>query len=415
MRQTEMHESYIVGFARSPVVRAVNPDVRLTPKKRSQGKFKNLRPDELTAQVVKGLLARFPDLDPAIIADLMIGCATPEAEQGFNVARMIALKAGLPDSVGGVTINRLCASGAQAVTFAHAMISTFGWKAVIAGGVESMSLIHPGGKPFLVDPAQFRARPGTYDPMGTTAENVVRRFYRDFAISREDQDRFAYESHMKAIAAISKGYFDGEIIPITLPDGEVVTMDDGPRSDTTLEGLARLRAEFQTDKYATVTAGNSSQVSDGASVLLLMRGDVMRAPGLTPMGKILHHVNVGFEPEIMGVAPMISIPRVLAEYGLTIDQIALFETNEAFACQCLVIEQAVGIPREKHNVNGGAIALGHALGSTKAMLIGKTLRELIRRNEKLGVVSACVGGGQASSVIIENCQYTGENELASLS
>jgi acetyl-CoA acyltransferase len=411
MTEPRMHEAYIVGFARSPVVRAVNPEVRLNPKKRSQGKFRNLRPDELTAQVIKGLLARFPALSPELITDVMIGCATPEAEQGFNVARMIALKAGLPDSVGGVTINRLCASGAQAVTFAHAMISTFAWKTVIAGGVESMSLIHPGGKPFLVDPAQFEARPGTYDPMGVTAENVVRRFYKDYAVSREDQDKFAYESHMKAIAAIANGYFDDEIIPITLPNGEVVRVDDGPRSDTTLEGLARLRPEFQTDEYATVTAGNSSQVSDGASVLLLMRGDVMRALGLKPMGKILHHVNVGYAPEIMGVAPMISIPRVLEESGLTIDQIALFETNEAFACQCLVIEQAVGIPREKHNVNGGAIALGHALGSTKAMLIGKALRELIRRDEKLAVVSACVGGGQGSSVIIENCQFGEKTEL----
>lgn len=398
-----MQRAYIVGYKRTPIGKGVSPSDRFNPKKAFTGSFKDLRPEDLAALAIQGVLAEFPQLDPSRIDDLILGCATPEAQQGFNMARMTALRAGLPETVPGVTVNRLCSSGLQALAFANNAIQCEEADVILAGGVESMSMIPPGGAAFYPNPTLFAMRPGAYDTMGQTAENVA----RQFGISRQEQDQFAFESHSKALAAMAGGLFDDEIIPVTLPSGEVIRIDENPRA-TSLEVLGKLPPAFMPlDPGATVTAGNSSPISDGATALLLMSERMVEELGITPLGRIVKYGAHGYAPELMGAAPIAAVPKVLARAGLRISDMGLFELNEAFGSQCCAVRRELGIPVDLLNVLGGAIATGHPLGCTAGFLTGKTLRHLIRLDLRYGLVTMCVGGGQAGAAIIENSRHSG--------
>jgi acetyl-CoA acyltransferase len=376
--------------------------VRSAAGKAPRGSLKDTRPDEMLGQVLRGALARIPGLDPARIDDIVIGTAMPEAEQGMNIGRIATFLAGLPDTIPSLTINRFCSSGLQSLAQAAASI-TAGWQDVaLTGGVESMSIIPMGGQKPSPHPGLMATRPEAYTPMGITAEIVAERY----GITREMQDQFAVASHQKALAAIKSGRFVDEIVPITTRvnvEGAwrdlTFTTDEGPRGDTSYEGLARLKPAFK--QGGSVTAGNSSQMSDGAAATVIMGRDVAEALGLPILGVLRSFQVGGVAPEIMGIGPIVAIPKALKKAGITMDQVDLIELNEAFAAQSLAIVKELGIDPAKVNVNGGAIALGHPLGCTGAKLVASLLHEMPRRNARYGVVSMCIGGGMGAAAVFE--------------
>jgi len=388
-----MRNAVIVSLARSPIGRA------------KKGSLKDTRPEEIAAPVLKELLKRTKGLEPEMVDDVILGCAMPEGEQGMNIARVVSLLAELPDTVPAMTINRFCSSGSMSIAMAADMIRAGSAEVILAGGVESMSMVPMGGNKLTADPAALAFNPDIYAGMGTTAEIVARKF----EITREEQDQFALESHKKAVAAIAAGKFKEEIVPLkvrTMDDGAwkefVMDTDEGPRADTTLEGLAKLKPAF--DPIGTVTAGNSSQINDGAAIVAVMSEDKADELGLKPIAFVREWVVAGVPPEIMGIGPAKAVPKLLKKAKLTFDDIDLFELNEAFASQsvyCLKALSALGLDPAKVNVNGGAIATGHPLGATGAVLTCKILGELKRRNAKRGVVTMCIGGGMGFAYILE--------------
>ncbi len=384
---------------RDPVVVAA---VRTPVCKANKGGFKDTRPDDLMMTAIKGLLAKVPDFDTAQIDDVVIGTAFPEAEQGLNIARTVALGAGLPDSVPGLTINRYCSSGLQSLAQAAAQIQA-GWIDVaLTGGVESMTRIPMGGQKPAPNPVLIQERPDIFVTMGMTSENVCSRF----DVSRADQDAFAVRSHQKAAAAIAEGKFADEIVPVDTriwKNGAwkdvTITIDDGVRGDSTVEGLAKLRAVFA--KNGATTAGNASQMSDGAAATLVMSRAKAEENGLEALGVLRSFVVVGVEPSIMGIGPAVAIPKAVEKAGISLDDVEVFEINEAFASQALYCVRELGIDPERVNPNGGAIALGHPLGCTGAKLTATLLHEMKRRGSRYGVVSMCIGGGMGAAAVFE--------------
>ena len=385
-----MIEAVIVDCLRTPVGKA------------PRGGLRNTRPDDLAATVIRALLERYREVPKEEVDDVILGCAMPEAESGANVARIAALRAGLPDSVPGVTINRFCASGLQAIAMAADRIRTGGASIVIAGGAESMSMLPFDRTRFSPNPWLVDHLPEIYMGMGLTAEQLQRKY----GISREDQDEFAHRSHHKALRAQAEGNFDDEIVPVavesTTLDGTrrtVFTRDEGPRADTSVEALAKLKAVFMAD--GTVTAGNASQMSDGAAVALVMSEEKARELGLKPKARFVSLAVAGVPPEVMGIGPVRAIPKALDMAGLKLDGIGLIELNEAFAVQALAVIRHADLPLERVNVNGGAVALGHPLGCTGAKLTATILREMARRDVRYGMVTMCIGGGQGAAGIFE--------------
>lgn len=387
-------EAVIIDCLRTPVGKA------------PRGRLKNVRPDDLAATVIGALLQKYPQVSADDIDDVILGCSMPEAEAGMNVARIAALRAGLPDIVPGLTVNRLCASGLQAIAQAADRIRAGGAAIILAGGAESMSLLPMFGHNFAPNPRLVDEHPGVYLSMGLTAENLQRRY----AIPREEQDAFALRSHQNALRAQSAGLFDEEIVPVTvgctsLANGKprtqysVVMKDEGPRPDTSLESLSKLRPVFHAS--GTVTAGNTSQMSDGAAAALVMSNAAARRLGLKPLARFVSYAVGGVPPEIMGLGPVVAIPKALALAGLPLDAIDLIELNEAFAVQALAVIRQAGLNLDKLNVNGGAIALGHPLGCTGARLTATLLHEMRRRRARYGMVTMCVGGGQGAAGIFE--------------
>jgi acetyl-CoA acyltransferase len=388
------------------VVSAVRTAVGKAPK----GTLKATRPDDLGAIAVKGALERVPTLDPEEIEDVIIGCAMPEGEQGMNMARVISLRAGLPVESAAMTINRYCASGLQSIALAAERIRGGSANVIVAGGAESMSYVPMGGNKIAVNPWLVDNYPGSYMSMGLTAERVA----KHYGITREDSDKFAFESHQKALAAIEAGHFADEIVPVpvvtTVPNGggkpstkeKEFNVDEGPRADTSIEALSKLRAVFHAK--GIVTAGNSSQTSDGAAAAVIMSEDRAKELGAKPLARFVSFAYAGCLPEEMGIGPVYAIPKALKLAGLTLDQIDVIELNEAFAAQSLAVIKTLGIDPARVNVNGGAIALGHPLGCTGAKLTATILRELKRRNARYGMVTMCVGGGMGAAGIFENLQ-----------
>jgi acetyl-CoA acyltransferase len=381
--------------------------VRTAIGKAPRGTLHNMRPDDMGAEVVKGAIAQVPGLDVHQIDDLIFGCSFPEAEQGFNMGRVIAQRAGLPDSVPGCTVNRFCSSGLQTIAMATQSILAGHADLIIAGGAESMSLIPMGGHVLLPNPDLLAEAPQVYLSMGLTAENVAREYH----ISREDQDAFALRSHQRALAAIQAGRFDREIIPLTVREtlyemGKTHTVesefriDEGPRADTSLEALAKLPAVFRLG--GSVTAGNSSQMSDGAAAAIVMSDRKVHELGVKPMSRLLGYTVTGVAPELMGIGPITAIPKVLAQVGLTLNDIGLIELNEAFAAQSLAVIRKLGLNEDIVNVNGGAIALGHPLGCSGAKLTATLLHEMQKRGIRYGLVTMCVGGGMGAAGVFEN-------------
>lgn len=384
-----MRDVAILSAVRTPIGRAIKGNLRFT------------RPDDLGALVVKEALRR-ADVPAAQIEDVVLGCAQPESEQGLNVARLISLLAGLPDEVPAMTINRFCSSGLQATSIVADRIAVGGIDAGIAGGVESMSMIPMGGSRVSFNPRLMDSDPDAYIPMGNTAENVARRF----EISREAQDAFAFASHQKAVAAWTEGRMAAEVVPVetrVFEDGAwkptKVDRDEGPRADTTAEKLGALKPAF--DPTGTVTAGNSSPLNDGAAAVVLMAADKAREQGRKVRGYFRAFAVAGVPPEIMGTGPVPAVRKLLAKTGLKPDQIDLYELNEAFASQAVYCIRELGLPADRVNVNGGAIALGHPLGATGARQIATALHELERRRGKRAVITMCVGGGMGAAGLIE--------------
>jgi acetyl-CoA acyltransferase len=383
-------EIVIVDAVRSAVGRA------------HKGSLALKRPDELAGEVVKALLARNPQVKAADVEDLVLGCAMPEGEQGLNIARVVGLLAGLPDECGGQTVNRFCSSGLQAIATGAAGILMGSYDIVIAGGVESMTMVPMTGNKLSASPEAIAHYPTVYTPMGITAENVAKKF----GVSRETQDAFALNSQKKATAAREAKKFEDEIVTvhgIRFDGHEKKTFefrtDEMVRADTTAEGLASLKPAFSAT--GSVTAGNSSPLSDGAAASLLMSRDKANSLGLKPLGILRQFTTVGVDPAIMGIGPVPAIRKLLAKTKLTIKDIDLFEVNEAFASQASYCQKELGIPDEKINVNGGAIALGHPLGCTGAKLTATALHELKRRGGKYAVVSMCIGGGMGAAGLFE--------------
>lgn len=389
-----METAYIIDGYRSAVGKA------------PRGSLRNMRADDLGAQVLRQLLAKIPQLDPSRIDDVMVGNATPEAEQGLNLGRMISLMGLNTDAVPGLTINRYCASGLETIALAAARIQSGMADCIVAGGVETMSPIPFGGWRLVPNPKVAKAHPDWYWGMGLTAEEVARRYH----IGREAQDAFALNSHQKAVKAQEEGWLQRGIVPIEVEDVSVFDgkrrlkttvfdRDEGPRADTTLEALAGLKPVF--DAKGTVTAGNASQTSDGAAFVLLMSEKMSSELGLTPRARFVSYHAVGLEPAIMGMGPIHAVPGVLKRAGLTLNNIDLIELNEAFSSQSLAVQQTLDLDPNKLNVHGGAIALGHPLGCTGAKLTVQILNELERRNQRYGLVTMCVGTGQGAAGIIE--------------
>ncbi|HWZ51163.1 MAG TPA: acetyl-CoA C-acyltransferase [Granulicella sp.] len=381
--------------------------VRTAIGKAPRGTLRSTRPDDLAATAILGALERLPQLDRSEVEDVILGCAMPEAEQGMNVARIASLRAGLPITASAMTINRYCASGLQSIASAADRIRGGGAEVIVAGGTESMSFVPFGGNKISVNPWLVENYPGSYLSMGLTAERVA----KHYGISREAQDEFAHGSHRKALAAIAAGRFEDEIVPVTVttsaPNGKgkaetveaTFARDEGPRADTSLEALAKLKPVFHAK--GTVTAGNSSQTSDGAAAAVVMSGERAAALGIRPMARFVAFSYAGCDPEEMGIGPIHAIPKVLKLAGLSLEDIELFELNEAFAAQSLAVLKVLGIDPAKVNVNGGAIALGHPLGCTGAKLTATLLREMPRRKAKYGIVTMCVGGGMGAAGIFE--------------
>ncbi len=395
----QLNEAFIVASVRTPVGKA------------KKGALRNVRPEHLGAVAVTGAMARVPGLTAEHVDDVVIGCAYPEGPQGNNMARAIVQKAALPDSVPGLTVNRFCSSGIQTIAQAYNAVAMGQMDCVVAGGVESMSSVPMGGFYFAPDPEITLADPDFYSSMGITAENVA----DEYKVSREDQDAFAVRSHARAMDAIQSGRFADELVPVpvseTLYDEETRaavtrefehTTDEGPRADTSMEALARLRPAFKTG--GSVTAGNASQMNDGAAVSVIMSKSLMQELGATPMARLVGFSVAGVAPELMGIGPMKSIPKVLKQTGLSLADIDLIELNEAFASQSLAIVRELGLDEDKVNVNGGAIALGHPLGCTGAKLTATLLHEMIRRGSRYGIVTMCIGGGMGASAVLENLQ-----------
>jgi len=383
--------------------------VRTAVGKSGKGSLRVTRPDDLAATAIKGALERVPQIDTKEIEDVIIGCATPEAEQGMNVARIASLRAGLPVEVSAMTINRFCSSGLQAISLAADSIMAGRAEIAIGGGVESMSMIPMGGHKVSANPWLVGNYPDAYLSMGLTAERLAKRF----GITREQADEFSLNSHKKALAAIQGGKFEDEIVPVpvsfTTPNGSkpkrmdiTFKVDEGPRADTTLEALGSLRPAFHAK--GTVTAGNSSQTSDGAAASVLMSADKAKQLGIKPLARFVAFATAGYKPEEMGLGPVYAIPKVLKMAGLKLDDISVFELNEAFAAQALSVIKEAGLDINKINPNGGAVALGHPLGCTGAKLTATIIRELKRTNGKYGIVTMCIGGGMGAAGIIENVQ-----------
>lgn len=382
----------IVSAARTAVGRA------------GRGTLKNTRPDELTAAVLRSTVERLPQLDLEAIDDVIIGCATHEGPQGYNVARIASLRAGFPVSVPALTINRFCASGLETIVMGAERILSGRAEVVVAGGVESMSQV-PFGVNLSPNPTLIEHAPDTYLSMGLTAENLARKYN----ISRTAQDAYAYQSHRKAIEAIDAGKFRKEIVPLTIEEtylnsegtsetnSSVFNTDEGPRRDTSPEALADLKPAFHVD--GTVTAGNASQMSDGAAAVVLMSEARAKAEGYDPLARFISYATAGVPPEIMGIGPVPAIPKALASAGLTLDDIDVVELNEAFAVQTLAVIQEAQLPPEKVNVNGGAVALGHPLGCTGTKLTVSLINEMRRQNHQYGMVTMCVGGGMGAAGI----------------
>ncbi|NVK64614.1 MAG: acetyl-CoA C-acyltransferase [Flavobacteriales bacterium] len=389
-----MKRAYIVTGYRTAVGKA------------GRGGFRFYRPDDLAADVIKHIMEQVPQLDKERIDDVIVGNATPEAEQGLNVGRMISLMGLNTDKVPGVTVNRYCSSGLETIAMASAKIEAGMADCIIAGGVESMSVMAMGGWRIVPNAKVAKENPTWYWGMGLTAEAVA----NQYGVSREEQDEFAVKSHAKAIDAIKNGRFKDEIVPVNvehifLDENEkrqvknyVVDTDEGPRAST-VEGLARLRPVFAAD--GTVTAGNASQTSDGAAFCLVMSEDMVKELNLEPVARLASYSVVGVEPRIMGIGPVDAIPKAIKQAGLSLNDISLFELNEAFASQSLAVIREAGLNPDIVNVNGGAIALGHPLGCTGAKLSVQMMNELKRRNEKYGIVTMCVGTGQGAAGVIE--------------
>ncbi len=389
-----MSEAVIVSAVRTAVGRA------------GRGCFAATRPDDLAAIAVTGALERVLAIENAEIEDLILGCAMPEAEQGWNLARSVVLRAGLPVTVGGVTVNRLCASGLESVAQAVSQVSSNRSQVVIAGGAESMSLIPMGGVKPSPNPWLAQNYPGALLTMGLTAERVA----KSYQVSREDQDHFALLSHTRALAAQQSGRFDSEIVPVPvvrnsnsgLPGDAVeseITADEGPRADTSIAALSRLKPAFHAQ--GTVTAGNSSQTSDGAAAVVVVSAQRAKELGIPPLARLVAYATVGCAPEEMGAGPIFAIPKALRLAGLSLDDIDLFELNEAFAAQSLAVIRTLGLDPERVNVNGGAIALGHPLGCTGSKLTASILSEMQKRQCRYGMVTMCVGGGMGAAGIFE--------------
>ena len=373
-----MKEAVIVSAVRTPVGKAPNGALRAT------------RPDDMGAVVIKELLRRVPAVDPGEVEDIILGCAMPEAEQGLNVARIASLRAGVPVSASAVTINRFCSSGLQAIASAAERIMAGFASTIIAGGTESMSLVPMGGNKVAPNPSLVDDYPDVYLSTGLVAENHA----REASVSREEQDGFALRSHQRAIAAADAGRFKDEIVPL-----DELQADEGPRRDTSMQALAKLRPAFHVT--GTVTAGNSSQTSDGAAAVLVMSHDRARELNLQPLARFVAFATAGVEPERFGIGPVPAIRKALKLAGLSLDQMDLVELNEAFAAQVIACLRELPIDPDRLNVNGGAIALGHPLGCTGAKLTATILYEMRRRKARYGLVSMCVGGGMGAAGILE--------------
>jgi acetyl-CoA acyltransferase len=389
-----MHEAVVVDCLRTAVGKA------------PRGTLRNTRPDDLAASCIRALLAKYPQVPKDEVDDVILGCAMPEAESGMNMARQSALRAGLPDIVPGVTINRFCSSGLQAIAMAADRIRAGGAEIILAGGSESMSLIPRGGNKLAPNPWFVDHRPEVYMNMGLTAEQLQQKYN----ITREEQDTFSMRSHQNALRAQAEGRFNEEIVPFEVetvtPNGAkphvskaVFDRDEGPRADTSVEALGKLKPVFHAN--GTVTAGNSSQTSDGGAAALVMSERKAKELGLKPMARFVSFSAGGVPPEIMGIGPVIAIPKALALAALKLEDIDLIELNEAFAVQALAVIRRAGLDLEKVNVNGGAIALGHPMGCTGAKLTATILREMERRQARYGMVTMCVGGGQGAAGIFE--------------
>jgi acetyl-CoA acyltransferase len=384
--------------------------VRTAVGKAPRGTLRTTRPDDMAAAVIEDLLRRLPELPPETIDDVIMGCATPEGESGANVARIAALRAGLPYAVPAVTVNRFCSSGSQTIAMAAERIMAGMAQCIIAGGTESMSLLR-GHTRFRPNPYLVEHHPDAYLSMGLTAENVSRKYN----VTREEADAFSYRSHQRALAAQAAGHFkDDGIVPLSVEINEVgenggvrsrsltFDTDEGPRADTTPEALAKLRPVFHVK--GTVTAGNSSQTSDGAGGVVVMSRERAEELGFKPLARFVSYAVGGVPPEIMGMGPVVAVPKALKLAGLALDQIDLIELNEAFACQAIAVMRELGIDDERTNVNGGAVALGHPLGASGAKLTVQLLGEMRRRKSRYGMVTMCVGGGQGAATIFENLQ-----------
>jgi acetyl-CoA acyltransferase len=390
-----MKEAVIVSAARTAVGKA------------PRGTLKDTRPDDMAATAIKAALERAPGLDPALVEDVVLGCATPEAEQGMNVARQAGWLAGLPEETSAVTINRFCSSGLQAIAFAAERIMA-GWAdCIVAGGTETMSMIPMGGHTIRPNPTLVDQWPDYFLNMGLTAENLAQKY----SISRQEADEFSLRSHQKAIDAIQAGRFKEEVAPLQVRTVEldakgkrvvkesVFDIDEGPRADTSVEVLGKLRPAFHA--RGTVTAGNSSQTSDGAAAAVVMSSEKARDLGLKPLARFVAFATAGVSPDYMGIGPVAAVPKALRIAGLSLDQIDLIELNEAFAAQALAVVKELGINQDRLNVNGGAVALGHPLGCTGAKLTATILYEMRRRDARYGLVTMCVGGGMGAAGIFE--------------
>ncbi len=381
--------------------------LRTAVGKAKKGTLRDVRPDEMAAEVIKAAVERTPGLDPASIDDILIGCAMPEAEQGMNVARIAALRAGMPVSVPAATINRFCSSGLQTIAMAAERIMVGSADIIIAGGTETMSLVPMGGFKVVPNPVLVESRPETYLNMGLTAERVA----NEYNVSREDQDRFSFRSHQRAVAAIRAGKFAEEIVPLRVNrkvrrggknfvEEIMFDTDEGPRGDTDIEKLAQLKPVFM--QGGTVTAGNSSQMSDGAAASVVMSSEKAKELGLKPMAKFVSFAVAGVPPEVMGIGPIKAVPKALKLAGLRLEDMDVIELNEAFASQALAVIRELGMDEEKVNVNGGAVALGHPLGCTGAKLTATLLHEMKRSNAEYGMVTMCIGGGMGAAGIFQN-------------
>ncbi len=390
-----MHDAVIVTSLRTAVGKA------------RKGTLRDVRPDEMAAELIKAAVERTPGLDPASVDDILIGCAMPEAEQGMNVARIAALRAGMPASVPAATINRFCSSGLQTIAMAAERIMVGSADIIIAGGTETMSLVPMGGFKVVPNPVLVESKPETYLNMGLTAERVA----REYNVSREEQDGFSLRSHQRAVAAIGAGKFTEEIVPLRVKrkvrrgaknvvEETVFDTDEGPRGDTTIEKLAQLKPVFM--QGGTVTAGNSSQMSDGAAASVVMSAEKAKDLGLKPVAKFVSFAVAGVPPEVMGIGPVKAVPKALKLAGLRLEDIDLIELNEAFASQALAVIRELGMDEERVNVNGGAVALGHPLGCTGAKLTATLLHEMKRRKSKYGMVTMCIGGGMGAAGIFQN-------------